>query len=79
VLRAVENPPDFLVEEFLGIAPLGPDIGDQWMTRAVLARQIGFVLGDVGILRTQFVIISEEMAALMPPGSPPDFAMLLTC
>ena len=44
VLRAVQNSPDFLIDELLGIAPLGPDIGDQGMTRAIL--------GSTGRLRS---------------------------
>ena len=38
VLGALQDPPDFLVDQPLGIAPLRPDIGDKRMTRAVSAR-----------------------------------------
>ena len=51
---AVQNPADFLVDQLLGVAPLSPDVGDERMARAVFAGKIGFILGDFGVLGTQF-------------------------
>lgn len=53
MLRAVKNAADFLIDEALGVFQLGADVGDEGMARAVFAREISFVLGDIRVLRAQ--------------------------
>ena len=50
---AVEDPPDLVVDQLLGVAQLRAHIGHQRVARAVFARHIGLVLGDVGVLGAQ--------------------------
>ncbi len=77
--RALHDAPDFLVDQPLRVLELRPHIGDLRMPRTIFAGQVGFVLGDIGILRAQLgFTISEETAALSPPASPPVFANCCT-
>lgn len=51
--RALHDAPDFLVDQPLRVLELCPHIGDLRMPRTIFAGQVGFVLGDIGILRAQ--------------------------